>query len=34
MLALNRYIVCEGANIKLCQYQLVIHTGLFEETNE
>ena len=29
----NRYIVCESANIKVCQYQAMISNGLFEETN-
>ena len=33
-LALNRYIVCESVNIKVCQYQVMISNGLFEETNE
>ena len=33
MLASNRYIVREGANIKVCLYQ-VMSNGLFEETNE
>ena len=33
-LAPNRYIVCENANIKLCQYQIMISNGLFEENNE
>ena len=30
----NRYIVCESANIRVCQYQVMITNGLFEETNE
>ena len=34
MLTWNRYIVCESANIKVCQYEIVIINGLFEETNE
>ena len=33
-LALNRYIFCESANIKVCWYQVMICNGLFEETNE
>ena len=33
-LASNRYIVCESVNIKVCQYQVMISNGLFEETNE
>ena len=33
-LASNRYIVCESANVKECQYQVMISNGLFEETNE
>ena len=33
-LASNRYIVCESVNIKVCQYQIMISNGLFEETNE
>ena len=31
-LALNRYIF--RANIKVCQYQVMINNDLFEETNE
>ena len=30
----NRYIVCKSANVKECQYQVMISYGLFEETNE
>ena len=30
----NRCIVCESADIKVCQYQVMISNGLFEETNE
>ena len=26
--------VCESVNIKVCQYQVMIENGLFEETNE
>ena len=33
-LALNRYIACESANLKECQYQIMISNGLFEEANE
>ena len=33
-LASNRYIVCESANVKVCQYQVMISNGLLEETNE
>ena len=33
-LALNRYIVHESANVKVCQYQVMISNGLFEETSE
>ena len=33
-LASNKYIVCENAKIKVCQYQVMISNGLFEETNE
>ena len=33
-LASNRYIVCESANVRVCQYQVMISNGLFEETNE
>ena len=33
-LALNRYIVCGSANIKVCPNQVMISNGLFEETNE
>ena len=29
MLALNKYIVHESANIKECPYQVMIHNGLF-----
>ena len=32
--ASNRYIVCENANVKVSQYQVMISNGLFEETNE
>ena len=28
----NRYIVSESANVKVCQYQVLISSGLFEET--
>ena len=33
-LASNKHIVRESANIKICQYQVMISNGLFEETNE
>ena len=33
-LASNRNIVRENANIKVCQYQVMIMNGLIEETNE
>ena len=33
-LALNRYIVRESANMKVCPDQVMINNGLFEETNE
>ena len=33
-LALNIYIFCESANIKVCPYQVKISNGLFEGTNE
>ena len=33
-LASNRYIVRESANVKVCQYQVMMSNGLFEETNE
>ena len=33
-LASNIYIVCESANIKVCQYQVMIRNGLFEENKE
>ena len=33
-LALNRYIFCKSLNVKVCQYQVLISNGLFEETNE
>ena len=33
-LALNMYIFCESANIKVCPYQVMISNGLFEGTNE
>ena len=33
-LASGRYTVCESVNIKVCQYQIMISNGLFEETNE
>ena len=29
----NRYIVCESANVKVCQYQVMISNGSFDETN-
>ena len=32
-MALNRYNVFESANVKVCQYQVMIRNGLFEETN-
>ena len=32
-LALNIYIFCESANIKVCPYQVMISNGLFEGTN-
>ena len=34
MLALNRYIVHESANIKVYPCQVMISNGIFEETNE
>ena len=34
MLASNRYIVYEIANVKVCYYQVMVSNGLFEETNE
>ena len=33
-LSSNRYIVRESVNVKVCQYQVMISNGLFEETNE
>ena len=33
-LASNRYIVCESANVIVCQYQVMISNSLFEEINE
>ena len=33
-LASNKFTVREIANIKVCQYQVMISNGLFEETNE
>ena len=33
-LALNGYIVCEQADVKLCPYQAIISNGLFQETND
>ena len=33
-LALNRYIIGETANIKVCLYQVMISNSLFEETNK
>ena len=33
-LALNRYIVRESANVKLCLYQIMITNISFEETNQ
>ena len=33
-MASNRYIVCETAKTKVCQYQVMIRYGLLEETNE
>ena len=33
-LAWNRYIIRESASIKVCQYQIMVSNGLFEETNE
>ena len=33
-MALNRYIAHESANVKVCQYQVMISNVLFEETNE
>ena len=32
--ASNSYIVLESTNVKVCQYQVMISNGLFEETNE
>ena len=31
---LGRYNVRESANVKVCQYQVMISNGLFEENNE
>ena len=33
-LASDRYILHESANVRVCQYQVMISNGLFEETNE
>ena len=33
-LASNKYIVCESANVKVSQYQVVISNGIFEEITE
>ena len=33
-MASNRYIICETAKTKVCQYQVMIRYGLLEETNE
>ena len=33
-LASNRYVAHESAKIKVCQYQVMLSNGLFEETNE
>ena len=33
-LASNRYIIRENANVKECQYQVMISNDLFEETNK
>ena len=33
-LASNKYIVQESANVKECQYRVMISNALFEETNE
>ena len=33
-LASNRYIIHENANVKECQYQVMISNDLFEETNK
>ena len=33
-LAPNRYLVCKSANVKVCQDQVMITNGLFEETND
>ena len=30
----NRYLFRESANVKVCQYQVTISNGLFEETNK
>ena len=30
----NRFTVHESANVKVCQYQVMLSNGLFEETNE
>ena len=30
----NRYVVLKSANVKDCQYQVMISNGLFEKTNE
>ena len=34
MLASKGYIFSKSANVKVCQYQVMISSGLFEETNE
>ena len=31
---LLRSIFCDSANVKVCQYQVMISNGLFEEINE
>ena len=33
-LASIKYIIRESANVKVCQYQVMVRNGLFEETNE
>ena len=30
----NRDIICEKASAKVCQHQVIISNGLFEETNK
>ena len=32
--ASNRYIVCESASIKVCLYEVMVSSDLFEKSNE